>query len=79
MNSTLLNEAILPGQRQYPEAEVRPYSLGELCRIYGVSQKTMLRWLKPFEKEIGIRRGRYYNVNQVETIIIKLGLPYFIK
>ena len=34
-----------------------------------------MRWLKPFEEQIGERQGRYYNINQVKIIIGKLGMP----
>ncbi|MCW3091395.1 MAG: hypothetical protein JWP81_2464 [Ferruginibacter sp.] len=59
--------------------EVRPYSSKELCGIYGISYKTLRKWLQPFQQEIGDRRGRFYTVLQVETIFCKLGLPYRIR
>lgn len=55
---------------------VKPYSTCELSRIYTVSPKTFLKWLKPFKKKIGKRNGNYFTVLQVEIIIEKLGAPY---
>lgn len=52
-----------------------PYSLVELATVYNVCDRTMKKWLKPFEQQIGPRLGRYYNIVQVRTILEKLGLP----
>lgn len=53
----------------------RAYTALELSKIYKVCKKTFMRWLKPFDSVIGERQGRYYNINQVKTIIEKLGTP----
>ncbi len=42
---------------------------------YQVSVKTFNAWLKPFEDKIGMKRGRYYTVNQVKTMLEVLGVP----
>jgi len=55
--------------------EIKPYSPAELARIYGVSKKTMNRWLKPHRGGIGERQGLYYTTLQVKIIFEKLGLP----
>ncbi len=55
--------------------EVKPYTLKEISSIYGVCDKTLKRWLKPFKEEIGERQGRFYNVTQVRLIFDRLGLP----
>lgn len=55
--------------------EVKPYTLKEIASIYGVCDKTLKRWLKPFKEEIGERQGRFYNVTQVRLIFDKLGVP----
>lgn len=54
---------------------IRPYSCKELIALYGISRKTLSRWLLPFEAEIGERQGHYYNVKQVTIIFDKLGQP----
>lgn len=55
--------------------QMKAYSLSELARIYGVDWRTFKKWLKPFEKEIGEKQGRYYNIPQVKVIFDKLSLP----
>jgi hypothetical protein len=55
--------------------ELRSYTPLQLSRMYEVSKNTFLKWLKPFEKEIGTRNGHYYSIRQVEIIIDKLGFP----
>lgn len=65
-----------PAIHYIPEAiAVKPYSPQELASIYGVSTKTVKRWLSPFYHDIGERRGRYYTIAQVQVIFEKLGLP----
>lgn len=63
----------------YDVTVIRPYNTIELCRIYGITDKTFAKWLKPFLDEIGPKNGRFYTVVQVEIIFHKLGLPYRIK
>jgi transposase len=55
--------------------ELKAYSKKELAEKYQVSVKTFNAWLKPFEDRIGIKRGRYYTVNQVKTMLEVLGVP----
>jgi len=55
--------------------EVKHYSTKELARFYGVCDKTLLKWMKPFADNIGERQGRYYTVAQVKIIFEKLGEP----
>jgi len=58
--------------------EVKPYNLKDLSSIYGVCNKTLKKWLVPFEKEIGSKQGRYFSITQVKIIFEKLGLPEII-
>ncbi|MDB5274462.1 MAG: hypothetical protein JWO58_2829 [Chitinophagaceae bacterium] len=55
--------------------DIKPYNLKDLSTIYGVCDKTLKKWLVPFEKEIGQKQGRYFNINQVKIIFDKLGVP----
>ena len=55
--------------------EIRHYSTRELARFYGVCDKTLLKWMKPFSIDIGEKQGRFYTVAQVKTIFEKLGTP----
>ncbi|MCC7302473.1 MAG: hypothetical protein IT233_07520 [Bacteroidia bacterium] len=54
---------------------VKTYSVKEVAGLYGISGKTLKKWLAPFEKEIGQRIGYFYNPKQVRIIFDKLGLP----
>ncbi len=55
--------------------DMRPYTHKELASRYGVGRKTFLKWLKPFQNEIGPRIGHFYSTLQVATIMSKLGWP----
>ena len=55
--------------------EMKHYSTKELARFYGVCDKTLLKWMKPFSNAIGQKQGRYFTVAQVKIIFDKLGMP----
>lgn len=55
--------------------EIKPYSKQELADLYKIGVRSMTTWLMPFEKTIGKRHGRYYNLKQVRFIFDKLGAP----
>jgi transposase len=55
--------------------ELKAYSKKELAEKYQVSVKTFDKWLKPFTEKIGEKRGRFYTVNQVKTMLEVLGVP----
>jgi hypothetical protein len=55
--------------------ELKPRSLKELSALYGISSRTLKKWLKPFEKEVGKRIGYYYSITQVKKIFRFLGFP----
>jgi transposase len=54
---------------------ITPMTSKQLAGLYGISRKTLYRWLEPFANEIGEKLGRYYNNTQVKTIVQKLGFP----
>lgn len=54
---------------------LQPYTTDELALLYGITAKTFLRWLVPFEEAIGKKIGWYFNIRQVEIIFEKLGRP----
>lgn len=59
--------------------QIKPHTILELAKLYGVSDRTMKKWLKPFEPEIGNKIGYFYTIAQVKIIFEKLGTPgYFI-
>jgi hypothetical protein len=55
--------------------DIKPYSLTELGRIYGVQSRTIKKWLTPHSDAIGTKIGRLYTALQVKIIFEKLGLP----
>ncbi|HEY6914610.1 MAG TPA: hypothetical protein VI413_08040 [Paludibacter sp.] len=55
--------------------QLKPYTVLELARLYSVSDRTMKKWIKPFEKEIGEKIGYFYTIAQVKIIFEKLGTP----
>jgi hypothetical protein len=54
---------------------LRPFTLVELANAYGVSHRTLQKWLEPFMKHIGERRGRFFTILQVTLIYKFLGAP----
>jgi len=58
--------------------ELKPYTISELSRIYGVDHRTFTKWISPFADEIGKRIGWYYSIPQVKLIFQKLLLPSII-
>ena len=55
---------------------IKPFSVAELCRLYAITDKTLHKWLRPFQEDIGPRLGHLYNVRLVEIIFERLGAPY---
>ena len=56
-------------------SEIKPQTTKELAQAYGVSSRTMLKWLTPFQQRIGPRMGHTYTPKQVSVIYEVLGLP----
>ncbi len=54
---------------------LQPYTPLQLSAMYLVSKKSFNKWLQPFAEEIGERKGHFLTVNQVQTIIEKIGFP----
>lgn len=54
---------------------LKAYTVKQLSELYGVSAKTFRRWLEPFSKSIGEKRGYFYNISQVKCIVSHLGVP----
>ncbi len=53
----------------------QPYTTDELAHLYGITAKTLLKWIEPFRKEVGQKIGWYFNIRQVNIIFEKLGKP----
>ena len=56
-------------------SEIKPQTTKELAQAYGVSNRTMIKWLTPFQDRIGQRMGHTYTPKQVSVIYEALGLP----
>lgn len=54
---------------------IKAYSVKEVAGLYGISTKTLRKWLTPFKNDIGQRQGHFYYPKQVRIIFEKLGLP----
>jgi DeoR/GlpR family transcriptional regulator of sugar metabolism len=61
------------------ETLIRPYTIGELAALYGVTTKTIRRWLNPHKEAVGTREGRYYTALQIQQIFDRLGQPAIVE
>lgn len=52
--------------------DIKPMTVYQLAQRWGVSCKTVKRWIKTFEAEVGRREGNLYNARQVAIILSKL-------
>lgn len=55
--------------------EIKPQTKQELANAYGVSTRTLNKWLLPFQTQIGQRMGHTYTPKQVRIIYEVLGPP----
>ena len=58
-----------------PGFEIRPYTVKELCFMYGASRNTFKKWLIVYVPGLTVRCGNYYTSLQVEMIVVGIGLP----
>ena len=56
---------------------IKPYTLSQLAKIYGVEQRTIQKWLTKHTEDIGEKVGRYFTIPQVKIILKILGLPSY--
>ncbi|HXA02511.1 MAG TPA: hypothetical protein VNW99_11020 [Cytophagaceae bacterium] len=56
--------------------KAQPHNLKTLAAQYGICSRTLAKWIKPFEKEIGKREGYYFTIAQIKIIFDKIGEPY---
>ena len=54
---------------------LKAYTVKQLSELYGVSPKTFHRWIAPFLEDIGEKKGYFYTISQVKTILKHLGVP----
>lgn len=56
--------------------DIKPYTVAEMARLYGISKLTFNKWIKPHLAAIGNRIGHYFTSLQVKIIFEKLGPPH---
>jgi transposase-like protein len=54
--------------------ELKPYSVTDLAKIYGVCNRTFKKWVKEI-KEVAPKKGRYYSIPQVKIIFENMKIP----
>jgi transposase len=55
--------------------QLRAYSKKEVAVLYKISNKSLTKWLKLLEKELGPRVGHFYSPKQMEIIFKEYGIP----
>ena len=63
-------------QEQKMQVPVKPYTLTELSKIYGVCGRTLKKWISVFKEEVGEKKGRFYTIPQVKIIFQNLCFPH---
>ena len=58
-----------------PSIQLRAYSKKEVAGLYKMSNKSLTKWLKLLEDELGPRVGHYYSPKQMEIIFREYGIP----
>lgn len=58
------------------QVPVKPYTLTELSKIYGVCNRTLKKWINEFKAEVGEKKGRFYTIPQVKVIFQNLCFPH---
>ncbi len=54
---------------------LKPYTITELAKVYGVSTRTFKKWVDKKVPEVGPRMGRYYIIPQVKMIFENMKIP----
>jgi transposase-like protein len=57
------------------QTPVKPYSIDDLCELYGVTRKVFFSWRKLFIKKLGKLQARMYTPAQVKIIFEHVGFP----
>lgn len=53
---------------------LKPYTVTELAKVYGVCNRTFKKWVKKIP-EVGLPNGRYYSIPQVKLIFENMKIP----
>ena len=54
---------------------VKPYTIDDLCKLYGITRTVFFSWRKLFIKKLGKLQGRIYTPAQVKIIFEYVGYP----
>ncbi|HMK26655.1 MAG TPA: hypothetical protein VK483_11565 [Chitinophagaceae bacterium] len=57
------------------EIVIKPCNHTQLAAAYGISPKVLRNKLRPYQNEIGKRKGYKYSLEQLLTILELIGLP----
>ena len=52
--------------------EYQPMTIGQLAERWHVDTRTVRRWIRPFQEELGRREGNIFTPKQVEIILSHL-------
>lgn len=63
------------GQPKHYNGLLKVYCKKDLLHLYGVTYKTLAKWLRPMASEIGPLHGRSFTTAQVKIIFDTLGYP----
>lgn len=55
---------------------IKPYTTKELAPLFNMSSRTFRRNIAGIKELLGVRKGHFYNIKQVEMIIEHMGRPY---
>jgi hypothetical protein len=55
---------------------VKPYTIKELSVMYNMCSRTFRRNIAGIQYQLGKRKGHFYSIKQIETIIAHMGRPY---
>jgi hypothetical protein len=56
-------------------APLKAYNTQQLAKLYEVTYPTFMKWIKPFESQIGKKNGQLFLIKQVQIIFECLGWP----
>lgn len=54
---------------------IRPYLMKDFAAIYGVSTKTVHRWIVKLLPGMQKKRAKYFRIDQVNDIVNAIGIP----
>jgi hypothetical protein len=60
---------------EYGHFIIRPYRQKDIAWVYGVSTRTIRRWMKKLTPMIGNKNAKYYTIEEVTTIVQAIGIP----